>query len=401
MWSWGRALGALVVGGLLAPTLAAPSAADPVTGSAQGYIEARYHAMFGLDADLASLPLNFDRLGFHPDRPHGASFRARPTAKLRFGDHTTLLATAQAWSFVGFFEREHDELEDIVTLERLSLSSRLGPLSFTLGKLGLAWGSGLFYHPTDPYNTVPATDLRLERIGVWGGLATLPLGEKGAWTVSVTTRGTPCCDVVAVSRTSLSTGTTDATIQVSYDDARGATQVGLDVRGEAEIGMWFEGTWTALLHEERGYAELELGVDYTFEVLDYLYVGLEYLLLSDGGAGAAEYTATLLAADPDQRPRLLGQHYAVMVGRLGILSNLQWVLVGLLNANDPSGAAVSQLIWLLDGWFEVLVGLNWNFGAPGSEFRLAVPNNALLPPELRGSVLLPQGTAYLWTRMYF
>ena len=398
--------------------VASSAAAEELSSTAElsGYFETRHTGVFGLDTDFESkikslgLPIDFDTLGFHPSHRYGVVNRLRPTLKLHVGEKATAVATVEGHSYHGFFKRTQDEIGDVVSVERLDLTLSDGVLDVAAGKMLFPWGHGLLLNPTDLFVERPPGDLRAELPGVWAVKALFGLGTDQNLTAIVATHEDGCCHPFVIGRYDLQVGVTDGAATVAWDEGGDRAVFGLDVKSEAEVGFWVESSFTlADLKKDspRWYFDVEAGVDYTFDVLDGLYVAAEYLRQGEGRS--RDYTSTVLTADPKRRTAFLGKDYAALLIRWTINNDWQLQVLNLVNAHDPSGIVVPQLTWLPLGSLELILGANIAYGKKGGEYAMTIPDEVAVPgvgtvpapDSVRGERLVPLAQLFLSGRYYF
>ncbi len=417
---------------LSTPTTACAQLAEgPVTARVRGYLELRQALVFGLDPDLeAFTPLL--PAGYHPAETYGAQTRVRPTLELRAGEGATAVLTPQAFTGHAFYATEPEGIEDLVTVERAYLFAATGDVDLTLGKQVTTWGSGLLLSPTDPFFDKNPADLQAERPGVWAVRAGVPLSELSGLDLFVGTPESPCCDALAVARAETSLDTTDLALQGGWDARDDLALVGLDLKGEWALGLWLEsGAQVPQARPEDTAVEVEVGADYSFEVLGTLYVAAEYVYRSAGetdvgamlskdalrdalSTGASP--ASLLQGAARGRRLFMGRHSAVLLTRAELDTRWRVSLSGVVNALDGTGTASPQVQWTpADAWTLTLGG-QFAFGPDGGEYTLRLPTltpaeaalAAAVDPELGpalarvdGARLQPSATVYLWGRHAF
>lgn len=394
-------LGVVLAG--IASLWAAPTAADSTfTADVRGYVEARYYGFIGLESELAELPVDFDEVGLHPDRPHGFIARFRPTLSLGIGEHYGLVTTVQAWANLGFFDRGDDSIDDIVTLERLQLYGIWDPVTLIMGKIAPNWGTGLVYNPTDLFNSTPTADLRFERLGVWGAELLATLNEDATLSLLAATPEEDCCDVVATARMTVSRAGLDATLMVAYDQRIDSTLVGVDLRVDAGVGLLLEATYTAPFDppNTEGYLQIETGIDYTFDVQRGLYVAAEVMYLGDGATNESEYFERLVMASDSRQLQIFGRLYAVGVAQWRLPAEWKVSGVALVNLDDDTARVTALVDWAATDWLELTVAATGWLGPLGGEYRLAVPQSPLVPEAYEGLSILPRASLSIWSRFY-
>ncbi len=397
---------------LLSLVSATVLAQEGVTGEVSGYLEHRSTLVFGLSADLTTLPLtvvDFTAIGFNPEDVYGMTNHVRPTAKLHFGERATLSLTADAHTYHYFNERRQDALEDFVSVERLTLFVTADALDLTLGKQVLNWGHGLLLNPTAPNNERPPQDLRAELEGLWAVKLLFPPTDSQNVTLAVAVHEDTPDDPIAVGRWDANFGTVSTAATVTWrDEDPERLAFGLEVKGDIEDGpsLWAETSTSVRLDEgEAPVFEVEAGLDYSFDVLNGLYLAAEGIWHGSGTDGGYLQSAV----GGGRRSTLLGQIYALLLVRQTFDAYWEAQLLSLVNAGDPSGTVSAQVTWLPIGSLELTLGGNLSWGADDdSEYSLAVPEAIALggnliptPDTLRGLRLVPKGSVYLWARYYF
>ena len=397
----------LFVVALGVPTLAL-AAEGPVTGEVRGYIEHRHQIAIGLDPALASLPLvDFDEIGLHPDEVFGVTNHIRPTGKLHFGETATLVMTVDAHSYHLLDARKQEDLWDYLSLDRLYVSITTDQVDLTLGKQVLNWGHGLLLNPSAPNNERPPQDLRAELEGLWAARALVAIQDDANVTMAVAVRESTPDDPLVVGRWDKTLETTDMAVTVTWDEGAGDVTLGYEIKGDIEDGpgLWAETTASVFTDDASTWSfEVEAGLDYTFDVLQGLYVAAEYI---HHGAGVdGDYIESALGGR--RRSVLLGKDYALVMIRQTFDALWQAQLLSITNVRDPSGLVSAQLTWLPLGYLEIIFGANLTWGSGGGEYALEVPetvsmNGATIPiPEVwAGLPLTPTATLYLWARYYF
>lgn len=399
-------------------------ASGAVTGEVQGYLEGRYHVFFGLEPAFDDLADQFPD-GLHLDEHTGAVERLRPTVKLHVGEGATAVTTVEAQTTQGFFDTEQQEIGDVVAVERLYLTASLNDWDHTAGKQNVAWGSGLLLNPTDLFNDKNPADLQAERPGVWALRSLWAITDASNLTLVAATPESPCCDLTAIVRGDITLDITDLAVQAAWDDAEEAAVFGLDVRSEVEVGMWVEAA-TTVPKDDPGDAKtsVETGLDYSFDVLQTLFVAAEYMFQQGGrdDAGGLLTTSALqsggLAGAVADRPMFLGRHYAVGLVRLEISNDWRAQLLDITNLGDLSGMVVPQVSFLPAEAWTLTLGAQLTYGEEGGEYTMTLPE--LTPQEeaavtalaaadpraaamlkLQGARATPSASAFFWGRYAF
>ncbi len=401
---------------MLCPRVSQAAAVDAET---LGYIELRGYGYLGQGnlKDIQSLGSALTQtttgngsnaLGFRPDKSWGAVTRTRPTLKLHFGEQT-LVATPQAVTTHGFFQRSANELQDIITIERLYLSLSRGDFDVSIGKQLLTFGSGLLLNPTDTFNQRNLSDLNAELPGVWATRVLWAPSDTSNIQLAVALDERVCCAPLAFLRYDTTISETDIATLATYNGPKNRLDLGVDIKSEWVVGAWIEAVASFDLRDERALnvsSTFELGVDYSFDVLQGLYLAMEWI-----HQGSAPGGAWRLPNDPKpnylmqrlqgQGTTLLAPNYLVLLSRLSINEELQANLMGLLNIADPSGIALTQLVYWPTGATELIAGIQYAGGAEGTETNMVIPRIQLVPESLRGQRLNPQWSFWLWGKVFF
>ncbi len=316
-------------------------------------------------------------------------------------------------------EPRYDQVGDYLSVERLHIDLNLKSVDLTIGRQALNWGSGLVFHPTDLYAEVVATEPWRERRGVNAVKAAIPVGDHQITAVVAVDDdlsplyaeeiGAP--DVSAAVKATFRVGGTDlsAVGHVASDEDWFA---GADLRGNLGVGWWVEGGW----HGKAGAAEVVAGVDYSFDVLDSLFVAAEYRY--DGtGARPEDYDYAARSGGvsnpfdcpflettsvPDEPRFTLGQHYADALVRLAVTEDFGVSGLVLVNLLDGTGYAVPDAYANVGSHATVHLGAQIPFGEDG-EFRPAAEDltysSGAYSADLSG--LLPDATLLGWVRYSF
>jgi hypothetical protein len=338
----------------------------------------------------------------------------------------------------------YDTVSDYVSVERLHVDLNLPAADLTIGRQAVTWGSGLAFRPSDLYAEVVFTEPWRERRGVNALKVAVPAGphsvtallavdddlspvasEAPALPGSAALKGT--LNVAGMDLSALGAGTYRpgalAADGLSRADGAWSSFVGADLRGTFGVGWWVEGGW----YVDEDAPDVVLGIDYSFPVLQNLYVAAEarwdgtgaapgdYDLTSRVGAGldpsALGLDCALVDALAGQAPpaatsgrarMTLGRRYADAVLRLGVTEEVNVSAVALANLDDGSMLVVPAVSANLGARTTVNVGAQVPAGAAG-EFH---PDADLLTAsfgttEVDLSGLVPSATLLAWARAAF
>jgi hypothetical protein len=382
--------------------------------------------------------------------------RARPTLQVPAGEHVLFSATAElqfqqgrnlqtelertitdsslgeAFSGLCTWPEEDNtalnisRVSDYLFLDRLYMDVYTKHVDFRIGRQALQWGSGLLVNPTDPLPQVLFAEPWLPRAGINSIRAIVPIGERHEVQAVLATDDL-LRNVRAAARGTLNVGGFDLSLVGAYRQDANDGIVGLDVRGTAGVGLWFEGA----LHVGEGgygtglYEELVVGLDYSVPVLRGLYFAGQYIRSGRQADALAvgriadqvdlpdcdglDITEALgVETDPTPfQPALSGNHYAMLVTRFEFLQELSLNAIWLQNMGDGTGIVVPTITTRPTGFLDIALSAQvpvrvWG---DGGEFSPAAADLRFEAPLGLGSVdlggLVPEATFVVWTRASF
>lgn len=345
----------------------------------------------------------------------------------------------------------YTKASDYLSVERLHVDFNLPSMDLSVGRQALRWGSGLAFHPTDIYSEVLVTEPWREPRGQNAVKANIPLGEGGIIGALVldddlsglypgkkgTFTGVPASGAVRATVRALDTDFTGVGVVKSDGELFG----GWDLRGSLGVGWWVEGGVHArapTLQESLGpnYVETVVGADYSFSVLQMLYIAAEYrydgsgadpgdynLVERLGTADSVEISCTNGVPDPEDSgytitPDIsaarsgaagrstLGKHYLDGAVRLTVNNDVTVTASGVFNLMDGTGVLIPDAAFNLGQRVALHVGGQIPFGKDG-EFN---PDPSDLTIHISGagvnasadlSALVPVATAQAWFRYSF
>lgn len=373
------------------------------------------------------------------------------------GEAITLIEASELGPIMGQAGCSYSEaarytaVSDYLSVERLHVDFNLPSMDLSLGRQALRWGSGLVFHPTDIYSEVLVTEPWREPQGVNAFKANLPMGEGGIVGVLAvdddlsglypgkkgTFAGVPASGAVRATVRAVDTDFTGVGIVKSDGELFG----GVDLRGTLGVGWWVEGGYharAATLQDTLGvnYLETVVGADYSFSVLQMLYVAAEYrydgsgaepddysFVQRLGGGDSVEiscvdgmpdpadsgYTITpdLSSATSGGTTRAtLGRHYVDGAVRLTVNNDVSISTSAVFNVMDGTGVLIPDAAFNVGERVAVHVGAQIPVGKDG-EFN---PDTSDLTVHVSGagvnasadlSGLVPVATAQAWLRYSF
>ncbi len=385
--------------------------------------------------------------------------RVRPQFSKDFGEHVRLVGTidavlSQGRSVQSEFERtlrdsdlgpllelagctwprpenaalNLDGPEDYLRVDRLYVDLYAKWGDFRIGRQAVQWGSAQFFNPTDPFPQVFLTEPWANRRGVNVARGTIPLGGSSNRFQLMVGSDDLFRYLRAASRITVNALQTDFSLVGAYRGEVDEGLVGVDVRGTAGIGYWLEGAVRMRPLDPRSpgrgteaWAELAVGADYSFPVLESLLITGQYYYngreqdgaapgLSDRLVGPTCETGTPLpeagTADPFAS-FVRGTHYGLLGVNLAITPDVSVSLNGLHGFDDHTGILLPTVSVRPTGWLTTTLNVQLPYDATGGggEFKPASEDLVLRVPDTEVSVdlsgLVPSFTAILWTRASF
>ncbi len=307
-------------------------------------------------------------------------------------------------------ERTVEGLEDVLSVERLFVDLNLRRADIRVGRQALNWGSAYIFNPTDVFSEVIVAEPWRERQGVDAARVTVPLGERAQVVGVAGVEGVPEGELSGARGGLRATWRGDrlGASLVGYTDGDRSFG-GVDIKGDLGVGWWLEGGYD-------GDLRASLGADYSFPVLDVLYVAAQ-VSWDGSGSSPEDYDWTSLSGStdlgtcedaPEGTPLAeLGQEGEAearsTMGRLYAVGMLNWTLteswsVGattLWNLEDGTGLLFPTGAVKIGGRTSVNAGVQMLLGEDG-EFR--PPAEALDTGLVDLSPLMPRWTALAWAR---
>jgi hypothetical protein len=304
------------------------------------------------------------------------------------------------------------EAGDYLSVERLYLDAWLPFADARIGRQAVHWGSAFLVNPTDPFPQILLTAPWRERAGVNAARVTIPIAERHQVQVLAGTDDL-LQNVHAAGRATANFWKTDFSLVGAYRGETDDGLVGVDIRGTAGVGFWLEGAMhigatsdpDPLTEAPENYADLAVGVDYSFPLLDGLVLVAQYY--KNGGAlSNPVYVGALLERDDDPfAPVFRDSDYGMASVTLVASPSWSGSALYVQNLVDGSAFAVPNLGWTPNGWLEVSATAQIPLSLNGDPGEFYVPDDSLQNVHAPDgatydfSGLNPNATFTLWARV--
>lgn len=342
--------------------------------------------------------------------------------------------------------RRYDSVDDVASLDRLHLDLNLPSADLRLGRQAISWGSGQVFNPTDVFAEYILAEPWRERSGVDAVRALVPIGER----VQLTAVGgfddlpleirqandeTLSEEWQAVAwkggvRGTVLTGPVDVSV-LAFHHRSGPLHrdlIGVDLRGDTEIGWWVEAAWDGSLRTSdlsyRGDPKVAVGVDYSFDLLDSLYVSAQLIYDGSGeGPSTMNYLSRSsanvsydvdcgdqpipsllpLPETPEVTPidayrATFGRAYALLVARQAVTTAWSIDLTTLVNLEDGTGLIFPSTTLDIGSYLAISGGVQV---LPGEDGEFQPPEESLILGSFDYNPLVPRWTALTWARVSF
>jgi len=327
-----------------------------------------------------------------------------------------------------------DGIADVLEVARLYADFYLPVVDIRIGRQALFWGSAVMLNPTDPFPEFLLAEPWRQRAGTNAVRATATLNDDSDLTAVLATNDT-FTRIRAAGRLRMLFPFAEIALVGAYREDDNDGLVGLDVRGELGVGWWFEG---ALHIDEFVTSELAIGIDYSFPVLDGLFVIVQYYRNGYGAGRRHEPvsgTARLASTLPDEltdllagqapsppgaeeeeppepevfAPLLTGRDYLLVTLNQVFAPEVSLSLTALQNLSDGTGFVQPSLVVSPTGWLQLALDaqIPYRLWGDGGEFK-PDPDSLVIRQDVLGreltadlSGLVPAATITFWTRASF
>ena len=316
-----------------------------------------------------------------------------------------------SWTFAQINEECGWELYDDPSMvsiqsffDRLHLDLQWNQLDVRLGRQALSWGSALFINPSDP---VPQTLVETpwqERTGVDALYMSHPLFFEGNPWGALNLFGS--IDQLAGQLSFFLPAWEGSIIAIAEESGQ---RWAFNISGDHIVGWWGEVAWH---QEESPYLKANIGLDYTFPILDGMWVFSQLIHDGSGQIPAlyewnkrpfvhAIFDCPSLGIDVvdigvPQR-ETLGRWYTLSGQKLTLLDNWSAQSIFFLNLQDRTGIHSQFLAWNGEQ-LAFHLGLQHRFGQQG-EFAPPPLQTTFMGEDLADSV--PSWRLISWLRYSF
>lgn len=367
---WGWALGA-VLGVAAAARAQEPAAGTGLRAEMRGYVRGRAAIYSPIDGD--------DWNGI---------FRFRPELVLHVAEKLSATLTLSGERYGGRAEELLGREGDF-RVERAFADYELGRFDLRAGRQAINFGSALIWNPVDLVDVNTALDFNVEKRGVDAlrascsvsstasvlGLLAFPESGSGQ-------------SVLTLLRGEALLGSTSLGVIAAQDGRRDELVLGLDAKGDLGAGFWVEGA-AHFPQDAENFYDVVLGLDYSFSMLDRLYLAAQYRRDSSGGTGVEDYDYAALL----QGRSFLGRQYGSLLATLSF-SEIQSVNASVVyNLEDLSYVTTLSLTRYFFENLEASARVSLLRGDGPGEFN-----------PMEGDVLegkLPRQTYELWLEWRF
>ncbi|KPK89783.1 hypothetical protein AMJ80_09315 [bacterium SM23_31] len=366
----------------------------------RGYLENRFFITF-LNNDFAASHLkNSMRFGDYN--------RARVIMSRSVSNKSSLTLGVDYFTYHGYIQQQLRQtgavgdsiaasIDQRIAVDRAYIRLYFSRADVTIGKQRVSWGRSLLWSPFDVFNRVNFFEPQEEKFGINAIRITVPTG-----TTSMIEGVFSPKDRIDKSSAGIralwnwrSVEFVVAAIHYVHPLFR-QNIYGFEWKGDKEVGIWFEGAYfnekpvdSGILHPVNYFRWL-VGVDYSFDIGNGLYLMAEYTHDESGEPDKTQYNYSYLFTG---RRFLLARDY--MYGsvqfRYSDLTSLSTTI--LANVNDRSVFLMPGISYLIFPDSELRLGMFLALTEDGSEFNPLPVDD---PYNRLGNSAL-----YAWLKVYF
>ncbi|MFK7929029.1 MAG: hypothetical protein AB8H79_12625 [Myxococcota bacterium] len=296
-----------------------------------------------------------------------------------------------------------DELSDYLYVDRLYVDAYTKYADIRVGRQALNWGSGFVVNPSDPFPQVLLTEPWKPRQGVNAVRATIPLGGLSRVQLVGASDDAFVHPRVA-GRVTVNALDTDFSAVGAYREEANNGIVGLDIKGTLGVGFWVEGV--VHIGEGTPYEEVAIGADYSFNVLNGLFVTAQYY--RNGNEPGVTGPSALFAEREDPfAPFFSGRDYLMLSGNLAIVPEASTSVLAIQNLGDGTAFIVPTVGVYPSAKFDITLAaqIPLSTWGDGGEFRPSPQTLQATLPTLDGGTtdvdlngISPSSTLILWLR---
>ncbi|WP_044180585.1 hypothetical protein [Hyalangium minutum] len=300
----------VVWSGLLFLLLGTAARAE-VSASVGGSVRNRLYVFSPLDKDNYSYELNI-----------------RPEFTVNVSEDMAAVVTLNAQRLLGAAGRAGNA--EVLLVDRAYIDYHFEKWDLRIGRQAINMGSAMIWNPIDLVDLNTPLNFAVQKRGVDTARASISLSPTARVIGAV---AFPQNKALSLLRAEWLLGGTGMAV-VAVDDRRRDEQVlGVDIKGDLEVGYWLEGA-VHLPQEGKVSYRVVVGADYSFPVLQSLTFSAQYYRDSSGGAGLSDYDYEALAAG---RRSFLGRQYVSLTGNLSTDEVTYVSLAFIGNLEDRTG----------------------------------------------------------------
>lgn len=293
---------------LLVLLWAAPGLAqEGVKASLRGYAQTRFYALGLSLPEGTAYPAEGPAL--RHDYDYALELRVRPELVVSLREDLSFLLTVNAPRQLG---RPLPGFgPPSLRVDRAYFDYRLDEWDFRVGRQAINFGSAQIWNPLNLTDVNTAFNFSVEKIGVDAVRAAYSLSPTSRMVGLLAFVGN---EPISLLRTEWLMGTVGMAVTAADDRFHDERVLGLDFKGDLEVGFWLEGT-LRLPGRGESFYQVVAGVDYSLPVLDRLVFSLQYYRDSSGGTGVDNYDYEALLAG---RRSFLGRQYTSLLAELAV-----------------------------------------------------------------------------------
>jgi len=272
---------------------------------------------------------------------------------------------------------------EISILDRAYVDFYSSRFDLTIGRQRISWGTSYIWAPLDVFNRVNLIEPKGEREGVNAVRVYVPFGRLSGASAAFAPEGD-----IPDSRKGIRVFSNlyGVDLGLSFITGRNERLLGMDLRGDLEVGWWAE--IVRLWEGDGAVLKGVMGLDYTFEAGNGLYVLCEYYHDESGEPDRSRYDFSKLA-----ERNTLARDYLFSLSNYPLRVNLTLSASLTVNLNDNTGILNPYIRYDIFQDVSLTFGAYIFYGPEGGEFQ---PTDKVDPSGIMGSDML-----FSWLRVDF